>query len=337
MRATIYDWMRQTPEHEQYGRMMYPLSHELVVSHNSYNDFARTVQGLPKGNYMQYLAENKQWMNTYGRSWADMGCLREARVGQRSTGTHVYGGRTRGSLAGIGALRTPSYPRNVVSGFGSLDRPPLPSGYTVHDTPPESQISWIGDWETVPGYWQWTRRRATGPKGTCYIYLSANLGDSFMAVAGGVVGMAAADCKALQKALNSAYLAPKSYTLLKVDGLLGPKTCGALHWYQYEVHGIDSAVISAYTYMNLNLPMRFGQEYANVCTKHYTGDYGEIPGESPEPPTPKPPVALEEPEVEEEIITVRAGMNKYLLIGAVAVLGGSLIAWKFGGKKKGRR
>lgn len=332
MRASVYDWMKQTPEHEEYARMAYPLVHDLAKSTNNWNDFCRYAQGLPPAQKLRYVAEEGKWRTQFGDAWKAMGCLRESRIGQRSSGREVYGGRTRNSLMGItgaiAGLRTPSYPRNVISGLD--DRPPLPAGYTAYTTPPESQLQWTGDWQTVPGYFVWMKRTATGPKGACIIYLRNDLSDSFMAVGGGAVTMAAADCKALQIALNEQYLAPEN--ALTVDGILGPKTCRALHWFQYEYKGIDSAKIDPYTYMSLNLPLRFGQQYTDVCTKYYTGDYTPPPPSEigSKPPTPAP---TPDPEPPPEPVEEEAGFNKYLLIGAVAVLGGGLLAWKIKGKK----
>lgn len=341
MRASVYDWMRQTPEHEAYGREMYPLVHALVMNSDNFNDFARSAQGLNPVNKLQYLAQEGKWSREYGNDWKGLGCLREQHVGQRSRGRTVYGGRARGSLMGLSGIgsyfRTPSYPRNQIAGLGAVsDRPPLPEGTVVHATPPESQLQWTGQWETVPGYFTWTRRSATGPKGACRIYLKADLSDSFMAVGGGVVVMAKDDAKALQRALNEQYLVPEN--ALVVDGIIGPKTCTALHWYQFEYKGVDSARIDPYTYMSLNLPLRFGQQYDNVCTKYYTGDYtGTLPSEGaipelqkekkqPEKEEPPPPP----PEPEKKVSKAGIGIAVGVILGLTAL--GAIVF-----RKKGKR
>lgn len=207
MRASVYDWMKQTPEHEEWARLAYPLIHEVAVSSDNWNEFCRYAQGLPPAAQLRYRAEEGKWRTQFGDAWKAMGCLRETRLGQRSRGRNVYGGRTRGSLLGLGSyFRTPSYPRNVIGALGAI---------------------------------------------------------------------ATEDVKALQRALNEQYLAAGHK--LAVDGIIGPKTCSALHWFQYEYLGIDSAKINPQTYMALDLPARFGQDYPNICTSYYTGVYGGSP------------------------------------------------------------
>lgn len=334
MRASVYDWMKQTPEHEAWASQAYPLIHDLAMNSDDWNDFCRSAQGLPPANKLRYVAEEGKWRTQFGDAWKAMGCLRETHIGQRSRGRNVYGGRTRGSLAGFGSyFRTPSYPRNVVAGLGAVsDRPPLPAGYVAYATPPESQISWKGEWESILGYWTWNRRRAAGPKGDCYIYLRNDLSDSFMAVGGGKVTISATDAKALQRALNEQYLTAGN--ALVVDGIIGPKTCTALHWFQYEYLGIDTAKINQQTYLALNLPLRFAQQYPDICLKYYTGVYGGTPpsegGGLPEPtpaPTPEPEPIPEPPKP-----TSKAGVG--ILLGAVL---GLTVIGAFVFRKKGKK
>jgi len=177
-------------------------------------------------------------------------------------------------------------------GMGQLDPekvyPPVPMGYN-RCAQPSGLTATSEPQATDDPYWM--QAIYQDEDGNVYYRYQHLDGEEFWACPAGTQGAGGSKSKRKRNDIKTIQASLKAqgpdYDPGNIDGIPGPKTCGAAYRYQLEVLGLDQPSLGVVFFEGLGLPPDFAQKYHDICEPWYAPE-GVIPPD-PEPPDPTPP------------------------------------------------
>lgn len=122
--ANMYDWIKQSEEHQRYAITHYPVAAYYARRADSYEEFVTLVQDFRAGEYGSYQAEFQKWWKAWGNTWDKMGCPHEYVLGEHTQNFKFHATPTPNI-----AMRQRDYgaftaegPRLSLTGLGGLGR-----------------------------------------------------------------------------------------------------------------------------------------------------------------------------------------------------------------------
>lgn len=82
--ANIYDWIKQSEEHQRYALTNYPVASYYTRIADSYEEFITLVNDFRTGEAGSYQAEFQKWWEKWGDTWDKIGCIHEYVLGEHT-------------------------------------------------------------------------------------------------------------------------------------------------------------------------------------------------------------------------------------------------------------
>lgn len=332
----------QSEEHTNRAMMQFPTIASIAAQSNSYTDFAYKVRSLNSSGTVNYTDEWNNWYNQYGKQWNRLGCIRENKIGGRAATQFL---NMNYNMSGTSSTAAD------ITTLNSTDTPTPNDYFKIQDAgwtacSPEQEppgAKFVSGPSAYPLDPDWQYKTYADPYDSSLRYLKMyypKTGKGFWWYPPGVscgtntsssVRYDKAMIKEIQSALNKNYLEGSDIPVLKVDGIWGPKTCGAAYAFKQDILNDYGVTLNASFFRALDLPENYEEYFDVACTSYYTKD--GVPLEEPKPVTgtkPSTPTpATTEPSVEAQ----KAGFPLWLAL----ILGGSavgMLIFKRGKKSK---
>lgn len=82
--ANMYEWIKQSEEHQRYALTHYPVAAYYARAADSYEEFITLVQDFRTGEAASYQREFQIWWKKWGNTWDKLGCPHEYVLGEHT-------------------------------------------------------------------------------------------------------------------------------------------------------------------------------------------------------------------------------------------------------------
>lgn len=304
-RATLYDWLKMSPEHTRYAERNYPIAANIALMSQSHEKFMSAVQQLEPWDRVRYINEFNNWWATHGETWDRIGLPQEYTVGE-VTSTFDFRPMLednplrrppefRGFDVKLAGLETINYIGADQSyddwesdlDIGSTPDPTVPSGYVWCVNPGNTRPT--ADWQNAEYGWRRQAQAGVGNEKYWY-YAHPDTNRQLWACEKKTTYSNVADVKAIQTALKA-----RGYNIgtTGVDGKVGKNTCIACYTAKQDLTGTIDQMLTLDFFQKLGVKgatQAFATRNARLCSAYfkYWTPKGMVQPKEPEPIKPKP-------------------------------------------------